>query len=58
MSARQIEVEILHVLDRILHGVAVRPVLRIFLQVAEPPVVFLPTPRPCFTGAGCGVSPR
>ena len=42
MSARQIKVEILQVLDQILQGLALRPVIRIFLQVAKPPVVFLP----------------
>ena len=42
MSTRKIDVEILQVLDQILQGLALRPVIRVFLEIAKPPVAFLP----------------
>ena len=41
MSTRRIDREILHVFDQILQGPALRPVIRIFLEIAKPPVAFL-----------------
>ena len=45
ISVRQIEVEILQVLDQILQGLTLRPAILKLLQVPEPPVAVLPVDR-------------
>ena len=42
MSNRKIDREILQVFDQILQGIALLPVIRVFLEIAKPPVAFLP----------------